>query len=243
MPPARRIGARQANLVAATMRCFPIIRMDRDLVMLHAFRFLSLVLAATLTTAMPLASVRAGEAVAFSGQGSAGTIVVRTKERRLYFVTAQGRAIRYTVGVGRADKQWFGSTSVASKHIRPAWSPPAEIRRGRPNYVINQARRVIRWALPHLCSRTMNWRSMALTNRARSVALCRGAAFVCTTKISWTSTRRGERRHSGCVHALAVSISPFAALRWRGTAPRAARWRRRDSADAALRARPPQSAP
>lgn len=104
--------------------------------MLHAFRFLSLVLAATLTTAMPLAPVRAGEAVAFSGQGSAGTIVVRTNERRLYFVTAQGRAIRYTVGVGRADKQWFGSTSVASKHIRPAWSPPAEIRRGRPNYVI-----------------------------------------------------------------------------------------------------------
>ena len=74
----------------------------------YAFRFLSLVLAATLTTAMPFAPVRAREAVAFSGQGSAGTIVVRTKERRLYFVTAQGRAIRYTVGVGRADKQWFG---------------------------------------------------------------------------------------------------------------------------------------
>ena len=104
--------------------------------MLHAFRFLSLALAVMLTTAMPLAPVRAGEAVAFSGQGSAGTIVVRTSERRLYFVTGQGRAIRYTVGVGRAGKQWFGTTSVASKHIRPAWSPPAEIRRGRPNYVI-----------------------------------------------------------------------------------------------------------
>src|SRR5688500_438570 len=104
--------------------------------MLHAFRFLSLVLAATLITAMPLAPVRAGQAVAFSGQGSAGTIVVRTKERRLYFVTGQGRAIRYPVGVGRAGKQWFGTTSVASKHIRPAWSPPAEIRRGRPTYVI-----------------------------------------------------------------------------------------------------------
>lgn len=104
--------------------------------MLHAFRFLSLVFAATLTTAMPLAPVRAGESVAFSGQGSAGTIVVQTQERRLYFVTGQGRAIRYTVGVGRAGKQWFGTTWVASKHIRPAWSPPAEIRGGRANYVI-----------------------------------------------------------------------------------------------------------
>ena len=104
--------------------------------MLHAFRLLALVIAATLTTVMPSAPARAGETVAFSGQGTAGTIVVRTKERRLYFVTGQGRAIRYPVGVGRADKQWFGATSVASKHIRPAWSPPAEIRRGRPNYVI-----------------------------------------------------------------------------------------------------------
>ena len=102
----------------------------------YAPRWLALVLAATLTTVMPLAPVQAGEAVAFSSQGTTGTIVVRTKERRLYFVTGQGQAIRYTVGVGRADKQWFGMTSVASKHIRPAWSPPAEIRRGRPNYVI-----------------------------------------------------------------------------------------------------------
>jgi lipoprotein-anchoring transpeptidase ErfK/SrfK len=104
--------------------------------MLHALRLLALVIAATLTTVAPSTPLRAGEAVTFSGQGTAGTIVVRTAERRLYFVTGQGRAVRYTVGVGRADKQWFGSTSVASKHIRPAWSPPAEIRRGRPNYVI-----------------------------------------------------------------------------------------------------------
>jgi lipoprotein-anchoring transpeptidase ErfK/SrfK len=104
--------------------------------MLHALRLLALVTAAALSTIALSTPLRAGQAVAFSGPGTAGTIVVRTTERRLYFVTGQGRAVRYTVGVGRADKQWFGSTSVASKHIRPAWSPPAEIRRGRPNYVI-----------------------------------------------------------------------------------------------------------
>ena len=73
---------------------------------------------------LPAAPVAAGEAVEFSGQQAAGTIVVRTDERRLYFVTGKDRAIRYTVGVGRADKQWFGTTRIASKHIRPAWSPP-----------------------------------------------------------------------------------------------------------------------
>lgn len=78
----------------------------------------------------------AGEAVEFSGQAAPGTIVVRTQARSLYFVTGKGRAVRYPVGVGRAGKQWFGTTRVASRHIRPAWSPPAEIRRGRPNYVI-----------------------------------------------------------------------------------------------------------
>jgi lipoprotein-anchoring transpeptidase ErfK/SrfK len=104
--------------------------------MFRVFSLLALVVATTLTTIMLSAPVRAREAVEFSGQGVAGTIVVRTDERRLYFVTGKGKAIRYTVGVGRPDKQWFGTTSVASKHIRPAWSPPAEIRRGRPNYVI-----------------------------------------------------------------------------------------------------------
>jgi lipoprotein-anchoring transpeptidase ErfK/SrfK len=105
-------------------------------VMIRVFRLLVLVAATALMTVQLSAPLRAGEAVAFSGQGTAGTVVVRTNERRLYYVTAEGRAIRYTVGVGRADKQWFGTTSVASKHIRPAWSPPAEIRRGGPNYVI-----------------------------------------------------------------------------------------------------------
>ena len=104
--------------------------------MLHGLRLLALVIATTLTAIMFSAPAQARETVEFSGQNAPGTIVVRTNERRLYYVTGKGKAVRYTVGVGRADKQWFGTTSVASKHIKPAWSPPAEIRRGRPNYVI-----------------------------------------------------------------------------------------------------------
>ena len=61
--------------------------------------------------------------VNFSG-GSAGSIIVKTNERRLYLVLGDGRAIRYPVGVGRAGKQWSGQTYIDGKHIRPAWSPP-----------------------------------------------------------------------------------------------------------------------
>jgi len=78
----------------------------------------------------------AQEVVHFSGKEELGTIVVRVSERRLYFILGEGRALRYPVGVGRSGKQWFGSTYIVSKRIRPAWSPPVEIRGNRPAWVI-----------------------------------------------------------------------------------------------------------
>ena len=63
---------------------------------------------------------------------SVGTIIVRTGQRRLYLVTAPGRAVSYPVGVGRAGKQWAGSSFIVSKRLQPAWSPPAEMKRERP---------------------------------------------------------------------------------------------------------------
>ena len=63
----------------------------------------------------------------------AGTIIVRTRQRRLFLVVDAGHTISYPVGVGRAGKQWSGESYIKSKHLRPAWSPPAEIRRDRPS--------------------------------------------------------------------------------------------------------------
>jgi lipoprotein-anchoring transpeptidase ErfK/SrfK len=63
---------------------------------------------------------------------SPGTIVVKTHERRLYYVTGKGTAIAYPVGVGKAGMTWTGTAYIASKHIRPAWSPPEIIRREKP---------------------------------------------------------------------------------------------------------------
>src|SRR3954464_11093869 len=69
------------------------------------------------------------DGVGFRGEYSPGTMVVKTNEIRLYLVVDQGRAVRYPVGVGRAGKQWAGTTRIDGKYTNPAWSPPAEGKR------------------------------------------------------------------------------------------------------------------
>jgi lipoprotein-anchoring transpeptidase ErfK/SrfK len=71
------------------------------------------------------------DTVAFSGFAP-GTIVVKTGERRLYFVIDNDRALRFPVGVGRAGMTWTGTARVEGKYLRPAWAPPAMIRRENP---------------------------------------------------------------------------------------------------------------
>jgi lipoprotein-anchoring transpeptidase ErfK/SrfK len=65
-----------------------------------------------------------------------GTIVVKTGERRLYYVIDPGHALRFPVGVGKAGMQWTGSARVEGKFIQPAWQAPPEIARGRQAPVI-----------------------------------------------------------------------------------------------------------
>ena len=70
--------------------------------------------------------------VGFSGFAP-GTIVVKTEQRRLYYVIDERHALRFPVGVGRAGKEWTGQARIDGKYVRPAWSPPAEIRRDHPD--------------------------------------------------------------------------------------------------------------
>lgn len=93
---------------------------------------LAAIVAGTLVLAgTPVAA--AVETVAFKGAVAAGTIVIKTRERRLYFVLAEGRALRYPIGVGRAGREWSGSSYINAKFLRPNWAPPLEIRRDRPD--------------------------------------------------------------------------------------------------------------
>jgi len=81
---------------------------------------------------MPTAAEARPDVVGFRGDYAPGTIVVRTNERRLYLVVDQDHAVRYPVGVGKAGKQWAGTTHIDGKYRHPAWSPPAEVKRDKP---------------------------------------------------------------------------------------------------------------
>jgi lipoprotein-anchoring transpeptidase ErfK/SrfK len=74
----------------------------------------------------------ARQLVPYKGAEQPGTVIVRTKERKLYYIVEEGRAIRYPVGVGRAGKQWQGRAEIDGKHVNPAWSPPEEVLRDNP---------------------------------------------------------------------------------------------------------------
>ena len=88
-------------------------------------------LGAWLAVVVISAGAQAHEVVGFAGF-SAGTIVVKTGERRLYFVLGDGRAVRYPVGVGRAGRQWAGTSFIDGKYVKPAWAPPAAVRHDKP---------------------------------------------------------------------------------------------------------------
>jgi lipoprotein-anchoring transpeptidase ErfK/SrfK len=91
------------------------------IVSLATFALLSLALLAPTTSG-------AREIVRFNGY-SEGTIVIKTNERRLYYVIGVGKAIRYPVGVGRKGMAWSGTAYIDGKYIKPGWSAPESIRR------------------------------------------------------------------------------------------------------------------
>ena len=96
-------------------------------------RHVALATIALLAASAAAPTVQAREVVGMrDGRFDPGTIVIRTGERKLYFVTAPGEAIRYTVAVGKAGKQWRGVKYVEELQVDPAWSPPAEVRRDNP---------------------------------------------------------------------------------------------------------------
>ena len=77
------------------------------------------------------ASARSSE-VTVRDDYPAGTIVIHESQRRLYLMLGSGRAISYPVGVGRHGMQWSGTVRIDGKYIKPAWSPPADIKRAEP---------------------------------------------------------------------------------------------------------------
>jgi len=73
------------------------------------------------------------QVVDFPEKHSPGTIVIKTNERRLYYVLGNGQAIRYGIGVGRDGFRWSGVHTVSSKREWPDWTPPDQMLKRRPD--------------------------------------------------------------------------------------------------------------
>jgi lipoprotein-anchoring transpeptidase ErfK/SrfK len=89
-------------------------------------------IALILACALAAPHALAREVVPYRGDLKPGTILIRTAERTLDLIQDDGTALRYPVAVGRPGKQWTGEARIQGKYVRPAWAPPAEIRRDNP---------------------------------------------------------------------------------------------------------------
>lgn len=73
--------------------------------------------------------------VAWRGKEKPGSIVVNVPQRRLYLVEANGKAVRYAVGVGRTEGTNFrGSAVIGRKEKWPHWTPTAHMMAAMPRY-------------------------------------------------------------------------------------------------------------
>lgn len=85
--------------------------------------------------AMPLEKIKPElrrQQVAYSTKHDAGTIVIDTPARRLYYVLGDGQAMRYGIGVGRNGYALAGSAYIGRKAEWPAWTPTGNMIRRDP---------------------------------------------------------------------------------------------------------------
>ena len=75
---------------------------------------------------------RKRQEVAYYAPYAAGTIVVDPGDKRLYHLQGDDRAVRYTVGVGKAGYDFTGEARVQYQRDWPGWTPTANMIRREP---------------------------------------------------------------------------------------------------------------
>jgi len=77
------------------------------------------------------------EDIAYRGPYGPKTLIVDTSERRLYYVYAEGKALKYGIGVGREGFQWAGTNRISRKAEWPGWTPPPQMRKRQPGLPVH----------------------------------------------------------------------------------------------------------
>jgi lipoprotein-anchoring transpeptidase ErfK/SrfK len=63
----------------------------------------------------------------------AGTITISTAKRKLFLSMGDGKAMEYSIGVGKQGFAWKGDAMVGRKSYWPGWTPPPEMIERRPD--------------------------------------------------------------------------------------------------------------
>jgi lipoprotein-anchoring transpeptidase ErfK/SrfK len=71
--------------------------------------------------------------VEYDGGHAPGTLVIDTPNKFLYLVQGGGKALRYGIGVGKPGFTWSGVKTISAKKEWPAWTPPPEMLKRRPD--------------------------------------------------------------------------------------------------------------
>lgn len=73
------------------------------------------------------------QVVEYDGKHAPGTLVIDTPNKFLYLVQGSGKALRYGIGVGKPGFEWSGVKTISAKKEWPAWTPPPEMLKRRPD--------------------------------------------------------------------------------------------------------------
>lgn len=67
------------------------------------------------------------QTVAYESKAPAGSLVIDTGQRRLFYINGDGTAVSFMIGVGREGFAWKGSERISRKAEWPGWTPPEEM--------------------------------------------------------------------------------------------------------------------
>jgi lipoprotein-anchoring transpeptidase ErfK/SrfK len=81
----------------------------------------------------PFISPAAPPKVSFPNHYGAGTIVIDTASRRLYYVLSSSAAYSYPIAVGKQGFAWSGTETISKKVAWPDWNPPKEMLKRKPS--------------------------------------------------------------------------------------------------------------
>ena len=85
---------------------------------------------ASTETALP--KFKRGQIVDFKTRQKPGSIVIVTRQHALYYILGNGKAVKYRVATAKRGFEWSGTNKVSAKAKWPGWSPPAAMRKRRP---------------------------------------------------------------------------------------------------------------